>query len=337
VTQPPDLRHALLIGQGRSGTNFLLGLLDQSTATHCRNEPDQLDGSALARLSPFRFFVDDPAQLAGLYEPAVRRAAACVGPRDHLAEVEKDWLRRGVRRPGYFYLRQRYRLVERVLRRRKPMDGREIEFPRWMADRARLERSLHVFKLNAAVGIGSWVLVQRPRTRVLQIVRHPGGFAKSWWTRWVRGEGGMDRGRGTADALRDEERLRALARRDDAWAKRLGDVDRIGRAEGELWWWRYVNEALLEAGRGKPGHHLVLYEDLARDPIGVSRAAYAFLGLTFDAGLERRVAAMAEGAEEIARAWKDELEPEMATLVEKVLDGSPMAAWWPDEEVARAA
>jgi hypothetical protein len=73
----------------------------------------------------------------------------------------------------------------------------------------------------------------------------------------------------------------------------------------------------------------VLYEDSRRDPIGVSRAAYAFLGLTFDAGLERRVAAMAEGAEEIARAWKDELEPEMAALVEKVLDGSPMAAGGP--------
>src|SRR5262245_32660935 len=107
------LAYALLIGQGRSGTNFLLSLLDQSAATHCRNEPDQLDSSALAGLAEFRFFVDDEARLGPLYDAAVRRAACCVGPRDHMAEVDKDWLKRGRRRPGYFYLRQRTRAVER--------------------------------------------------------------------------------------------------------------------------------------------------------------------------------------------------------------------------------
>jgi hypothetical protein len=330
-------RHALLVGQGRSGTNFLLELLDQSPATHCRNEPDQLDQSALARLTPFRFFVDDPARLAQLFDAAVERAAACVGPRDHTPEVEKDWLRRGARGAGYFYLRQRYRVVERLVRRQKPMDGRELPFPRWMADRARLARSFHVFKLNAAVGVGAWALREHLATRVLHIVRHPGGFAKSWWKRWVHGEGGMDRGRGTADVLRDEERLRELARRDPAWARLLGDVDRIERAEGELWWWRYVNEALHAAGRERASYRLVLYEDLARDPVGTSRAAYAFLGLDWDEAIERRVRAIGHGAEDIAHAWKAELDPALIAIVEKVLDGSPLAGWWSPGEVASAA
>jgi hypothetical protein len=326
---------ALLIGQGRSGTNFLLSLLDLSARTHCRNEPDQLDRSALSRLVDFRFFVDDSERLRSLFDEAITEAAGCIGPRDHMAAVEKDWIRAGRRRPGYFWLRQRTRLVERVLRRRAPMDGCEVRFPGWMVDAQRLAESLHVFKLNAAIGVGSWVLEQRPEVRVFQIVRHPGGFLKSWEKRWVRGEGGMGRGQGTADVLVDEDRLREVARRDKYWADLLGDVDAMERAEGELWWWRYVNERLYEAGRDRPNYHLALYERLASDPVQVTRDAYAFSGLEWTPDIEARVRSIARGAERIARAWKDELPPDRVALVEKVLDGSPMAAWWSDEELER--
>jgi hypothetical protein len=324
----PPLAYALLIGQGRSGTNYLLSLLDQSAATHCRNEPDQLDASALSRLSEFRFFVDDETRLAALFEPAVRQAARCVGPRDHMADVEKDWLRRGRRRAGYFWLRQRTRAVERLIHRRKPMDGKELVFPGWMVDTARLERAVHVFKLNAAAGLGAWALGARPDARVLHIVRHPGGFAKSWLSRWVRGEGGMGRGRGTADRYGGEERLREVARRDTRWAALLGDLDAIGRAEGELWWWRYVNETLYAAGHGRERYTCVLYEELARDPVGVSKRAYAACGLAWSETLAARVRALSDGAESIAEAWKDQLEPELVALVEKVLHGSSMERWW---------
>ena len=334
-TPSAPLASALLIGQGRSGTNYLLGVLDQSKATHCRNEPDQLDSSALARLAPFRYFVDDGAELARRFDGAVRQAARCVGPRDHMTDVEKAWLRTGRRRPGYFYLRQRYRLVERLIRWRKPMDGKELVYPRWMVDHAALARSFHVFKLNGAAGYGGWALRERPGTRVIQIVRHPGGFAKSWLKRWVRGEGGQDRGRGNPDALREEERLREIVRRNPRWAALLGDVDAIGREERELWWWRYLNEALHEAGHGRANYTLVLYEDLAHHPERVGREVYAALGLEWNTDIAARVRAMSRDAEKIARAWKDELEPAMVALVEKVLYGSPMERWW--DGGARAA
>jgi hypothetical protein len=334
---PNDLAHALLIGQGRSGTNYLLGLLDQSPATHCRNEPDQLDSSALARLSDFRLFVDDEPRLAALFEAAVREAARCVGPRDHLTEVDKLWLKPGRRELGYFFVRQRMRLVERLLRWRKPMDGKELVFPRWMADHAALARAVHVFKLNGAVGYGGWALCNRPSTHVLHIVRHPGGFAKSWLKRWVRGEGGQQRGRGNADRWRDEDRLREIARRDARWAALFGDIARMPRFEGELWLWRWSNESLLEAGRGRPSYRRVLYEDLTREPVAETRAAYAFLGLEWGAPIEERVLALSRGGEKIARAWKTELEPDHVAIVERVLHGSPMESWWAGTEVARVS
>lgn len=335
ASRPPS--HALLIGQGRSGTNFLLSLLDQSPATHCRNEPDQLDASALAGLSEFRFFVTEEARLAPLFDGAVHQAARCVGPRDHMADVEKDWLKRGRRRAGYFFLRQRYRAVERLIHRRKPMDGKELVYPSWMVRADVLATSYHVYKLNAAVGYGAWALRARPSTRVIQIVRHPGGFLKSWHKRWVKGEGGQQRGQGNADRLVDEDRLREAARRDPRWARSFGDIDAMGRAEGELWWWRYVNETLFEAGRGRPNFTFALYEDLAHDPIAVSRRVYADCGLPWSPEIEVRVRSIARGAETIARAWKDELEPGMVALVEKVLQGSAMTSWWSETGVAHVA
>jgi hypothetical protein len=334
---PLPLAYSLLIGQGRSGTNYLLGVLDRSPATHCRNEPDQLDSSALSELAPFRYFVDDEARLAALFDGAVRRAARCIGPRDHMTDVDKDWLARGRRRAGYFYLRQRYRVVERLIRRRKPMDGKELVYPGWMVDAAALARSLHVFKLNGAVGYGAWALCERPEARVVQIVRHPGGFAKSWLQRWVRGEGGQDRGRGNPDTLREEDRLREIARRDAHWAAMLGDVERIGPEERELWWWRYLNESLHGAGRGRANYTLVLYEDLAQQPERVAREVFAALGLAWNATIAERVRSMSRGAEKIARAWKDELEPRLVALVEKVLAGSSMERWWDADGGAREA
>jgi hypothetical protein len=133
----------------------------------------------------------------------------------------------------------------------------------------------------------------------------------------------------------DEDRLREVARLDSYWARLLGDVDAMSRAEGELWWWRYVNDTLFEAGQGCPAYHRTLYEDLARDPVAVTRGAYAFARIEWDADTEARVRSIASGAERIARAWKDELEPALVELVEKVLETSPMATWWSETEVAR--
>jgi hypothetical protein len=328
TTTHAPLDCALLIGQGRSGTNFLLSLFDQSPLTHCRNEPDQLDRSSLAALAEFRFFVDDDLKLEGKFDRAFREAALCIGPRDHVAAHPKAWLRPSTQRAGFFLLRQRYRAVERLWRRRKPMDGREVRFPRWMIDPLRLERSLHVFKLNAAVGLGTWALRHRREMRLIQIVRHPAGFLKSWLRRWVKGEGGQDRGQGTRDLWRDEDRLRELARRDPAWQRTLGDVDAMSRTEGELWWWRYVNETLWREGCERESYRLVLYEDLAARPVELARELFETCGLHWDDELSARAGRLAKEPHKDPRAWRDELDEPTVEIVERVLAGSPMAGWW---------
>ena len=321
------LDYALLLGQGRSGTNFLLALFNQSARTHCRNEPDQLDGSTLAALRPFRFFVDDEEELERCWDEAIRGAALTFGPRDHVVLRRKNWLFPGARRPGFFYLRQRL-LARAKLGRTKAMDAAEIRFPAWMTSSARLEQAFHVFKLNSAVGLAGWMLQHRPQAKAIHIVRHPGGFVKSWLARWVRGETHQDRAAGDKDALQDEQRLRELAGRDERWARRLGDIEAMERIEAELWWWCYSNEALLEAGRDRANYRALSFEELAENPLEVTRQAYGFCGLDFDDKVAAEVARIATGSQQIARAWKDELDPEVVATVEKVLDGSSLSDLW---------
>jgi hypothetical protein len=324
------LDYALILGQGRSGTNWLLTLLNQSSLTHCRNEPDELPDSSLRRLTPFRFFIDDPDALEAVFDDAVRGAALTVGPRDHIVRHGKRWLFPGAAGLGTFYLRNRYRLIHKVLRPGYAINGREIPFPRWMTTTGRLERAFHVFKLNAAVGIAGWVFEHRPEVKVLHIVRHPGGFTKSWLTRWVNGEWNRLPGAREENERLARQRLLDLAERDEAWAARLGDVAAMDFVEVELWWWRYCAERIRESGGDRPAYRLLTFEQLAADPPGIAREVFAHCGLPWSDRLANRIARISSSSGQIASAWKDRLEPEVVGTVERVLDGSALSSLWKD-------
>ncbi len=316
------LRYALVLGQGRSGTNYLLQLLNQSSLTHCRNEADQLDKSALQRLAPWRFFTRDPEALEGIWDGAIRDAALSTGARDHRVENDKVWLYPGARRPGYFYIRQRYRIAYKIGRKGKPMNGREMRFPRWMTSPDRLQRAFHVFKINAACGIAAWMFEHRPEGRGIHIVRHPGGFTKSWLRRWVD-ENDVAR---TEEACK--ERLRDLANFDAGWAATMGDIDAMGMVEAELWFWRYANQRIWEAGQGSPRYKRILFEELASRPVDVARSVYDFCGLPWTDWIAGQTRSISKDSTKIASAWKDELEASTVEIVERVFDGSSMSAWW---------
>jgi len=316
------LRYALVLGQGRSGTNYLLRLLDQNPATHCRNEADQLEASALGRLLRWRFFVGDPSELEPHWDQAVYDAALTVSARDQRVEGPKDWIFPGTRRPGYFWIRQHYRVVHRMGRRGLPMYGREIRFPRWMTSVERLERAYHVFKLNGACGLAGWMLRNRPEGKAIHIVRHPGGFTKSWLKRWVAKNDVAETERGAKSRLAD------LAAFDPEWRRRLGDIDAMDVVEAELWFWRYANETIHAAGSGKRSYKLVLYEDLTDAPAEVARSVSEFCGLEWDDQLALRARGISKDSKRIAAAWKTELDPGIVETIERVVDGSPMTSWW---------
>jgi hypothetical protein len=86
--------YALIAGHGRSGTNWLLHLLDRSATTHCRNEPNEIAGNAFAALpTPFVPIADGDADaFAGPWSQAVMEAAGQMGDRDRAVATRKSHL-----------------------------------------------------------------------------------------------------------------------------------------------------------------------------------------------------------------------------------------------------
>lgn len=327
-------RYALIIGQGRSGTNYLLQLLDMSRRTHCRNEADRAPGNVLHCLDEHRFHVADTAELERIWDDAMRAASLRMTARDpHVFEDAgfhaKDWIYPGARRAGRLYLNLLYRALHSHGRRTGNRRNLERTFPFWITSAERLGRALHVFKLNGACGIAGWMFEHRPDGRAVHIVRHPGGFVRSWLNRWVHN------GMATDYAGRDKDvdghnrsRLRDVAAREPEWAARFGDIDALPLVETELWFWRWCNESLAAQGEGREGYRRVIFEELTSDPVAVVRDVFGFLELPVEPELEALVREKSRSSKSIASAWKRDLDPAVVASIERVLDGSPMVPWW---------
>ncbi|MGB3614339.1 MAG: sulfotransferase [Elainellaceae cyanobacterium] len=316
---------ALVIGQGRSGTNWLLDLLDLSHRTHCRNEPDELVGSPFSTLSSPTIQQPYSETFSKNWEQAIATAAMQMGYRDRIAANPKAHLRSQVSRLGGAYLLrgQRRRQIASIVS--PSLAGEQWTAPDWMIDRQQLEQAYPIFKLNQAPGWAAWVLNHRPRSRVIHIMRHPGGFLNSWRNRYVTAQ--------ATDQIRqaNSDRLKKIAAASPHWARRMGDIDAMCIDESELWYWCYANEVVYRAGQGQSNYHLIIYEDLVRSPADQMRQVYSTCGLPWTSAIESRITSSAAASASIAMAWKHQIAPAQRRLVDSILAKSAMANHWPPD------
>ncbi len=103
-------KYILIVGQGRSGTNWLLDLLDLSVMTHCRNEPNKLETSLFSQLpSPLvRQSVDDV--FGQKWNQAIASAALKMSGRDRIGNTGKSHLYELVRQFGGAYVLSKKKL-----------------------------------------------------------------------------------------------------------------------------------------------------------------------------------------------------------------------------------
>jgi hypothetical protein len=322
---PP--RYVLIAGQGRSGTNWLLEIFDHSRQTHCRNEPNECDGSALAALPPGWVARPDlDVSLESAWDQAIARTAASFGIRDQAITVSKDHFSRMAQRLGLVRL-ARGKKPRRVLGPLLPSLRREEwPIPSWLINHRLHGRALPVHKLNMVPGWMVWVLRNRPEAQVVQIVRHPGGFLNSLMNRlWSRSDmGEVERA--------NRELLVQIAACDPDWGDRFGDLAALSTVETELWYWRYAAEMIHRAGAGNPRYRLVKYEELTRDPVETSRSLYRSCGLDWDDAVERAIRRSSQESPAIASAWGGKLGAAEREAVERILDGSLMRDWWRQED-----
>ncbi len=323
VAAPSWSPEALLIcGHGRSGTNWLLSLLDYSPRTHCRNGPYALAGNPLGAL-PARSVARDDAPLQGAdWDAAMRWTAARMGAGDQRIAVHKHHLHRWSHPLGLTSVLYRNRLRRLLGLAWPPLRKPEWRMPFWLGSARRLAEALPVVRMSQAPGWGCWVLAHRPATAVLHIVRHPAGFLDSWRRRYVAAR--------DADAVlaANRERLHEVRDVDPTWGRRFGDIDALSLEASELWYWRYSTEVMHKAGESAPGYKLVVYESLAEDVAKVAQDVYRHCGLDWSPGVERRIAATGRESAGIAAGWKNRLASEQVDLIERITADSPMMKVW---------
>lgn len=320
VTAPP-CRTVLVIGHGRSGTNWLLKTLDLSRQTHCRNEADKLEGSAFHAV-PSPRVVTNKVDRDESWDHAVAWAASRWGQRDHLVQGRKHHLYPLAQRLGL------YRMVagnrcRSVLRTVVPaLDNAEYGMPPWVVNRQALARARCVLKLNQVPGWAAWVLRHRPDTAVLHILRHPGGMLNSWRRRLLN----VHQEEVVLAASR--ERLKTIATADPLWADRFGAIDTLSVEDLELWFWRYATETVEAAGNGQPQYMRILYEDMVTRTIDIARQVYRICDLTWTDAIETSVHASTADSSSIAAAWRSKLNGQDQARVAAVVDDPPYCNWW---------
>lgn len=314
--------YALIAGHGRSGTNWLLHLLDRSATTHCRNEPNEIAGNAFAALpTPFVPIADGDADaFAGPWSQAVMEAAGQMGDRDRAVATRKSHISAWAQQLGLCDALSRPRL-RRVLASVVPaLRGAE-----WPMPGLRLEPApLTVLKCNQVPGWARYVLERDAGAgRVVHIVRHPGGFLRSWRARYVAE-------RDANDVLRaNRERLELVAKSDPAFADVMGDPASHDLNASELWYWRYAIETIEAAGQTAPSsYRRIVFEELAAEPVSEARCLFEWLGLDWTPETEREVARLSANSSGIAKRWTDEVDANERAAIERVLAGSALERWW---------
>ena len=152
-------RYAVIVSQGRSGSNWLLDLFDLSPETFCRDEPDLTEGSPLGDLSKDQFIVyPDQPLLKEKWDGAVNYTIARMATRDNPIVAPKHFMYDFPRRCGIYRAvrgpRCRHLLGYLVPSFSQP----EWLPPPYLVNSLRFEQSLGILKFVSCPGWASFVL-----------------------------------------------------------------------------------------------------------------------------------------------------------------------------------
>jgi hypothetical protein len=189
----------------------------------------------------------------------------------------------------------------------------------------------HVAKSIAALGRMNLFSRLYPEAKIILLLRHPGGQVASALKAIA-----SDKIDGQPPATEDWGIYQDLAQTDlgRRHGLTLADFKAFDPVERLAWRWAISNDKALEDLDGRRNVQVVLYEDLCRSPVTVSRSVFAFAGLDWHPAAERFVqrsstANKAETYDRVIRdsvktaaAWRRKLEPHKIGLIDTVLGRS---------------
>jgi len=302
-------KYAVIVGQGRSGTNWLLDLFNLSEKTYVCNEPHELVSSPICQFNPYRVVVrNNQEKLENSWDSTIGAVANRMSTIDPWVVDNKNYFR--FRKFIYVFLRSNK--IRRFLSLFcKKLANDEWEMPSIAIDDVEWKKAYRIFKFVQSPGWADFLLKARSDVHIFHIVRRPGGFLNSWRNRYLSTEEQCQ--------VHDENlnRLRDIAVEDKFWAGKFGDIEQLGLIESELWYWFYANETIYQAGVGKSHYTLIMYEELASTPVKILKKLYSTLGLSISNEIENKVLKSSQNSRNISDNWKEKLSNDEIILCEK--------------------
>lgn len=254
----------LIFGLSRSGTSWLGKIFDSHPDVLYRNEPD-----LIVRDERLPNVVLD--EDSGPYRELAREfLCRLIDGRSLKAAGPPPYLPKNYRSPVAELLRRGILLglgaVEHGVASAQWLQ--RIAIPDFVRRTAQAPR---VVVKSVSNGRASLFAEVWPQSRIVVILRHPCGQIESE----ARGVAlGKFERRGTNLAL-------AQSRRAEKMGLRLDSVDELSPIEQFAWRWAFWNQLLLDQFGGASRAKIVLYDDLAADPHGVTRELFSFAGLSW--------------------------------------------------------
>ncbi len=319
----PHNPYILIAGQGRSGTNWLLSLLDLCENTWCRNEPNELLGSAMASLPDGAFINNRAYPKISEWREALKKTGEAFGDRDSVGSDVKTYFRNTLFRHLVYFIYNKPRV-------RKPLEyiapyfkQEEWAIPRFLLNESQTKNRHTIIKINQMPAWSRFVLEKDQSAKVIHIVRHPGGFLHSWMNRYLKYR--------NPDVVMSENksRLEKLAGTSEAWSDRMGDINRMSLPETELWYWLYANEETYVNGKENSRYKLVIFENLADNFSDEVEGILDFSSLIVSTEYKDRLSELGNNSLSIANEWKKSLRKTEKKMASKILNNSELSGLWP--------
>ena len=330
-------KHPIFIfGYGRSGTNWLLNLMDLHLETHCRNEPNVIRSSPLALLPYSDVSFKPDTSFDKSWDKAIYWAATHFGERDRIPQNRKSFLYSFLFRCGMLELIEKRRIRILLSCISPSLIQPEWGLPWWFGPIHALNKAQPILKIAMKHNWAIWILNNRPDSKIIHIVRHPGGVLQSWRKRYLAN-------RDHAKVLQaNVDRLKAIADLHPKWAKYFGDLSTISVEEAEMWFWRYSTEALNTQGSNRENYRLILYEQIMTNPLEEISRVYKFCGLSLSDEIIARIDPSVNQSQRkkipwnkkivadssVANKWRQTISKTNKKIINKVLQGSILEHWW---------
>jgi len=309
-------KYVVIAGHGRSGTNLVLDLFDFHRNTFCRNEPNEVLGSAFTGLGDGMFTHNTPDDFDDQWRRAVTATKRSSGARDRF-RIQKDYFRSAVYARFGQALMSRQKIRGLLLPRIDGHVTQEWPCPKFYFNALAKEQALPVLKILLCP---AWVTQAHDSNRaqlVVHVQRRPQSFVQSWWTRYV-----IENSSGPEHVFTDNQpSLAHILEHFDRTAEMPTEYSLSNLVVSELWRWRYMNEMLIQQLSDSPRYKWIGYETLMTDKINATRAIFDFAGLELTQDCRQSIETMQNTLFKARKS--NRIDPELVNdAVNLVLEGS---------------